>query len=122
MFKVISFFTAGLSQEHICGRPLGFQIDENDIMYVADAYHGVWKVDLKNDKKQLLVSPQVAIDGRVPKLINSIALGKNGDLYWTDSTSDYHLKDGAMSSLSDPSGRYSLKHFNILIYKKNYCL
>lgn len=75
-------------------------------MYVADAYLGVWKVDLKHDKKQLLVSPRVSIEGRVPKLINSIALSKNGDLYWTDSTSDYHLKDGAMSSLSDPSGRY----------------
>lgn len=74
-------------------------------MYVADAYLGLWKVDLKTDKKQLLVSPRVAIEGRIPKLFNSIALGKNGDLFWTDSTSDYHLRDGVMSSLSDPSGR-----------------
>lgn len=74
-------------------------------MYVADSYHGLWKVHLTNDKKQLLVSPRVAIEGRIPKLINSVELSKNGDLYWTDSSSDFHLKDGAMIALSDPSGR-----------------
>lgn len=74
-------------------------------MYVADAYHGIWKVNLKTDKKQLLVSPRVEINGRLPRLFNAVALAKNGDLYWTDSTSDFSLKDGAMSMLTDPSGR-----------------
>ncbi|XP_047537023.1 adipocyte plasma membrane-associated protein [Vanessa atalanta] len=101
----------GLVQEHICGRPLGFVIDEkNKFMYVADAYHGIWKVNLVTDKKQLLVSPRVPINGRTPKLFNSIALGQNGDLYWTDSTSDYPLKDGVFSLISDPTGR--LFHYN----------
>ncbi|CAH0594290.1 unnamed protein product [Chrysodeixis includens] len=96
----------GLVHEHICGRPLGFQIDEaGKFMYVADAYYGIWKVDLKTDKKQLLVSPTAEIEKRTPKLFNSVALGNNGDLYWTDSTSDYHLKDGVLSLFSDPSGR-----------------
>ncbi|CAH0728485.1 unnamed protein product, partial [Brenthis ino] len=53
----------GLVQEHICGRPLGFVIDEkNKLLYVADAYYGIWKVNLVTDKKQLLVSPKVPID------------------------------------------------------------
>ncbi|XP_026745332.1 adipocyte plasma membrane-associated protein-like [Trichoplusia ni] len=96
----------GLVHEHICGRPLGFQIDEaGKFMYVADAYHGIWKVDLKTDKKQLLVSPTAEIEKRTPKLFNSLALGKNGDFYWTDSTSDFHLKDGVLSLFADPSGR-----------------
>lgn len=85
---------------------LGFQIDEkNNILYVADAYYGIWKVDLNNYKKQLLVSPRVEIEGRKPRLFNHLALAKNGDIYWTDSTSDYGLHDGAYSLLSDPSGR-----------------
>ncbi|XP_061728945.1 adipocyte plasma membrane-associated protein Hemomucin-like [Cydia pomonella] len=96
----------GLSQEHICGRPLGFQIDANkNTLYLADAYHGIWKTDLKTDKKQLLVSPRVAINGRVPRFFNHIALAKNGDFYWTDSSSDFSIKDGAISLLTDPSGR-----------------
>ncbi|XP_049877787.1 adipocyte plasma membrane-associated protein Hemomucin-like [Pectinophora gossypiella] len=101
----------GPMQEHKCGRPLGFEIDgKTGKMYVADAYYGIWKVDLKTDKKQLLVSPRVEIAGRAPKLFNSLALAKNGDIYWTDSTSDFHLHDGAKSMLADPSGR--LFHYN----------
>ncbi|XP_060805117.1 adipocyte plasma membrane-associated protein Hemomucin [Amyelois transitella] len=97
---------ASLTQEHICGRPLGFAINEKtNQLYIADAYHGIWKVDLKTDKKQLLVSPRVAIEGRLPMLFNSIALADNGDFYWTDSSSDFQLKDGAYSVLTDPSGR-----------------
>ncbi|VVC91546.1 unnamed protein product, partial [Leptidea sinapis] len=102
----------GLAQEHICGRPLGFIIDErNNYMYVADAYYGIWKVDLKSDKKQLLVSPQTQIEGRTPKLFNSVALDNNNGLYWTDSSADFMLKDGVFTTLSDPSGR--LLYYNL---------
>ncbi|XP_045776703.1 adipocyte plasma membrane-associated protein-like isoform X2 [Maniola jurtina] len=102
---------AGIIQEHICGRPLGFVIDEkNKLLYVADAYLGIWKVDLATDKKQLLVSPRVPIDGRIPKIFNSVALDKNGDLYWSDSSSDFYLRDGVLAALVDPSGR--LFHYN----------
>ncbi|CAK1550501.1 unnamed protein product [Leptosia nina] len=96
----------GLTQEHICGRPLGFSIDENKhLMYVADAYYGIWRVDLKTDKKQALVTPDVPIEGKKPKLFNSVAVDKKGGVYWTDSSSDFPLKDGVFIGLSDPSGR-----------------
>nr|XP_032521408.1 adipocyte plasma membrane-associated protein-like [Danaus plexippus plexippus] len=101
----------GLTQEHICGRPLGFVIDENKKnLIVADSYYGIWKVNLESDKKQLLVSPHVAIEGTVPMLFNSVALASNGDIYWTHSSSDFHLKDGMFAIFSDPSGR--LLHYN----------
>ncbi|KAL0869064.1 hypothetical protein ABMA27_007379 [Loxostege sticticalis] len=95
-----------LKEEHICGRPLGFVIDEKkNQMYVADAYHGIWRVDLGTDKKQLLVSPRTEIKGQVPKLFNSVALDGNGNLYWTHSSRDFDLKDGAYAMLTDPTGR-----------------
>ncbi|XP_063831295.1 adipocyte plasma membrane-associated protein Hemomucin-like [Ostrinia nubilalis] len=96
----------GIKEEHICGRILGFVIDEKkNQMYVADAYLGIWKVDLSTDKKELLVSPRTAIKGQYPKLFNSVALDGNGNLYWTHSTTDFDLKDGAYSLLTDPTGR-----------------
>ncbi|XP_022121288.2 uncharacterized protein LOC110997442 [Pieris rapae] len=96
----------GLSQEHICGRPLGFSIDEkNGLMYVADAYYGIWKVDLKTDKKQVLVSADKPIEGKSPKLFNSLVVDKKGGIYFTDSSSEFFLNDGVFTSLSDPSGR-----------------
>ncbi|CAF4911027.1 unnamed protein product [Pieris macdunnoughi] len=101
----------GLSQEHICGRPLGFSIDEkNGLMYVADAYYGIWKVDLKTDKKQVLVSADKPIEGKIPRVFNSLVVDKKGGIYFTDSSSDFFLNDGVFSSLSDPSGR--LFYFN----------
>ncbi|KAG7297906.1 hypothetical protein JYU34_018661 [Plutella xylostella] len=96
----------GLLDEEKCGRPLDFEIDEKQKkLIIADAYHGIWRVDLKTDKKELLVSPRVEIEGRVPRLFNGIALDRDGDFFWTDSSSDFTLKDGAISLLTDPSGR-----------------
>lgn len=37
----------GPHQERICGRPLGMQFDKNGVLYVADAYYGIYKVDVK---------------------------------------------------------------------------
>lgn len=75
-------------------------------MYIADAYYGIWRVNLVTDKKQLLVSSTVPIEGRTPKIFNSVALDKQGNLFWTDSSSDFNLRDGVLSILVDPSGRY----------------
>lgn len=72
---------------------------------MADAYYGVWKVDLKSDKKQVLVSSDTVIEGRTPKLFNSLVVDRKGGIYFTDSSSDFSLKDGVFTSLSDPSGR-----------------
>lgn len=41
----------GLYEEHICGRPLGLSMDKNGFLYVADAYYGIFKVNL-NSKDQ----------------------------------------------------------------------
>lgn len=102
----MKYILAGIHQEHICGRPLGFVIDNNSQhMYVADAYLGIWKIDLRTDKKQLLVSPHVEINGRTPKIFNDVTIDKNGEIYWTDSSSEYYLRDGSFAALSDPSGR-----------------
>lgn len=37
----------GLYEEHVCGRPLGLTFDKNGALYVADAYYGLFKVDVK---------------------------------------------------------------------------
>lgn len=37
-------------EEKLCGRPLGMQFDKDGFLYVADAYYGLWKADLKSGK------------------------------------------------------------------------
>lgn len=45
------------------------------------------------------------IDGKKPKVPNSIALASNGDIYWSDSSTQFSLEDGMFEVLADPSGR-----------------
>lgn len=50
------------TEEHICGRPLGMAFDtQGDNLIVADAYYGIWEVNLKTNEKKQLVSPDQVI-------------------------------------------------------------
>lgn len=95
----------GFYEEHICGRPLGMQFDKNGILYVADAYYGIFKVDVKTGKQVQLVSMDEEINGKKPKLPNSVAVASNGDVFWTDSSTEFYLYDGIYDMLADGSGR-----------------
>ncbi|CAG9763984.1 unnamed protein product [Ceutorhynchus assimilis] len=97
-------------EESICGRPLGIEFDQNGYLFAADAYYGIFKVDVKTGKKEQLVGPNTVIEGKKAKIFNSVALASNGDIYWTDSSSDFTLEDGLFTLLADPSGR--LMHYN----------
>uniref|UniRef100_A0A1Y1MAF0 Strictosidine synthase conserved region domain-containing protein n=1 Tax=Photinus pyralis TaxID=7054 RepID=A0A1Y1MAF0_PHOPY len=95
----------GFYQEHICGRPLGFQFDKHGGLYVADAYYGIYKVDMKTGKQLQLISMDQEINGKKPKMPNSVAIASNGDIYWTDSSTEFFLYDGVYDMLADGSGR-----------------
>lgn len=42
---------------------------------------------------------------RPAKIFNSVAVSKSGDIFWTDSSSDFSLEDGIYTALANPSGR-----------------
>ncbi|XP_017144092.1 adipocyte plasma membrane-associated protein [Drosophila miranda] len=96
-------------EESRCGRPLGLAFDtQGNNLIVADAYYGIWQVDLKTNKKTLLVSPAQELDGKVKrpaKIFNTVAVGKQGDIFWTDSSSDFTIEDVVFTSFANPSGR-----------------
>lgn len=103
------------AEEDVCGRPLGLAFDTQGYnLIVADAYYGIWLVDLSNGDKFQLVSRDTILPGkgvnRKPRLFNSVAVAKNGDIYWTESSSDFELLDGVFSIFANPSGR--LFHYN----------
>lgn len=111
-------------EEKICGRPLGIAFDTlGDNLIVSDAYYGIWEVNLSNGKKTNLVPADEILPGEInrqAKLFNSVAVAKNGDIYWTESTSDYDLSKCGNTLLVNPSGRlfkYSRtekKNYNLL--------
>ncbi|XP_065203660.1 adipocyte plasma membrane-associated protein Hemomucin-like isoform X2 [Planococcus citri] len=100
----------GIHQEHICGRPLGLHLDPSSKdLYVADAYYGLFKVNTTTGTVSQLVRPDTLIEGKTAKLFNSLLVASDGSVYWTDSDSNFDLKNLAYSMLADGSGRYYLK-------------
>ncbi|XP_068157571.1 adipocyte plasma membrane-associated protein Hemomucin [Drosophila tropicalis] len=97
-------------EESRCGRPLGLAFDTlGNNLIIADGYYGIWQVDLSTHKKTLLVSPTQELPGkqinRPAKTFNAVTVDKKGDIYWTDSTSDFTIQDLVFSSFANPSGR-----------------
>jgi len=99
----------GFHEEHICGRPLGLSMDKNGFLYVADAYYGIFKVDMKSKNQygtmQQLVSMENEIDGFRPKIPNSVIVASDGAVYWTDSDRNFALFDGLYTVFTDATGR-----------------
>jgi sugar lactone lactonase YvrE len=95
----------GIWQEHICGRPLGLKFDKKGNLYVVDAYYGIFKVNVETREYKNIVNASKPIEGKVPRIPNSVDTAENGDLYWTDSDTDFYLYDLAILFLSNPSGR-----------------
>ncbi|OXU30113.1 hypothetical protein TSAR_003789 [Trichomalopsis sarcophagae] len=95
----------GLWQESKCGRPLGLKFDKKGVLFVNDAYYGIFKVNVKTGKYEKLVSKEEPIDGKVPMIVNSLDIASNGDIYWSDSSTEFSLEDGSYTTLSNPSGR-----------------
>ncbi|XP_067617532.1 adipocyte plasma membrane-associated protein Hemomucin [Eurosta solidaginis] len=97
-------------EEARCGRPLGLAFDtQGNNIIVADAYYGIWQIDLNNNQKKLLVSPHQELPGkgvnRKAKIFNSVAVDRKGDIYWTDSSSDFEILDLVYATFANPSGR-----------------
>lgn len=92
-------------QEAKCGRPLGMKFDKNGFLYVCDAYYGIFKVDVKTAKYEKIVDAKKPIEGKYPKIVNSLDIASNGDIYWSHSSTEFDLNDGAYTMMANPSGR-----------------
>lgn len=64
-----------------------------------------------------LVPMNVPIEGKVPKMPNSVTVASDGTVYWTDSLTEGSLEDGLYSLLSNGNGRYFLKYKILNIFK-----
>lgn len=103
-------FVAENFEESLCGRPLGLAFDtQGNNLIAVDGYYGLWEVDLTTNKKKQLISPSQELPGksiaRPAKIFNSVTVDKQGDIYWTDSSSDFTIEDLVFSSFANPSGR-----------------
>ncbi|KAG5679181.1 hypothetical protein PVAND_008770 [Polypedilum vanderplanki] len=92
-----------------CGRPLGMNFDTlGNNLIVMHSYDGIYEVNLDSGDKKLLVSRDTIIgkdNPRTCKLFNSVAVAKNGDIYFTHSSSEYEIDKVMQTGSCNPSGR-----------------
>jgi len=117
-------------EESICGRPLGMAFDtlNPDQLIVADAYYGIWELNVKTFEQKQIVKPSTELgknvseifdiystiiilcefllqNPRIGKMFNSIAVAKNGDIFFTHSLSGFGMDNGVYSFFTNPEGR-----------------
>lgn len=104
----------GQYQELICGRPLGmtFHPKEKDLLVVADSNHGLYSINVVTKVKTTLVPFGLEVaPGKPNMLTNSVAVAKDGTIYYTISSTKFVLGDGVFEFISAGSGtlmRYNL--------------
>lgn len=105
---------AGQHEEHKCGRPLGMTFTKTGNLYVADAYLGVFSIDVKTGKKVNVLPAKTVVDGLPLTLLNDITFDeKEQALYITQSSTKWNLSYVMVCIFEhDTSGRllkYNLK-------------
>ncbi|TKY48711.1 STRICTOSIDINE SYNTHASE 3 [Spatholobus suberectus] len=77
--------------EHICGRPLGLKFDKKTgDLYIADAYFGLMKVGPQGG---LATSLATEAEGVPLKFTNDVDIDTEGNLYFTDSSTNYQRRN-----------------------------
>lgn len=98
-------FVEGKWEEKKCGRPLGMRFAPDGKLIVADAYYGIYRVNVDKGTFEVLVSSNDTINGKLPMNPNDLDVAKNGDIYWSDSSTHSYLQDACNEFLGEASGR-----------------
>ncbi|XP_045172288.2 adipocyte plasma membrane-associated protein-like isoform X2 [Mercenaria mercenaria] len=75
--------------EPTCGRPLGMRMDKDGYLIVADAYLGLFKVNVATGDKTVLWPSSEPINGRRPNFMNDLDIGPDGTIYVSDSSTKW---------------------------------
>ncbi|KAH9659442.1 protein STRICTOSIDINE SYNTHASE-LIKE 3 [Citrus sinensis] len=80
-----------LKNEHICGRPLGLRFDKKTgDLYIADAYFGLMKVGPEGG---LATSLATEAEGVPLRFTNDLDIDDEGNVYFTDSSTNYQRRN-----------------------------
>jgi sugar lactone lactonase YvrE len=88
-----------------CGRPLGMRFDNKGKLIVADAYLGIFRVDVDTGKFELLVNADNPINGKEPLLIDDIDVADDDTIYFSDGSTVSELYNFVTEFLGTSTGR-----------------
>lgn len=119
-----------VENEKSCGRPLGLRYTHSGgkgKLYLADAYSGIYRIDLNNDEEPTKIThlvssttpirhQQAKVDENsllIPKFFNDLDVSEDEhDIYFTDSSFKNHRSQNRVEVL-DAAPRGRLFHFDV---------
>ncbi|XP_071962081.1 adipocyte plasma membrane-associated protein-like [Antedon mediterranea] len=94
--------------EHICGRPLGLKFESENQLLVADAYLGIFRLNVKTGKFKHLVENDRSAKGVYFKFFNDIVKGSDRTIFFTDSSHKWQRREfGYIIMENENCGRVS---------------
>ncbi|KHJ83522.1 strictosidine synthase, partial [Oesophagostomum dentatum] len=70
-----------------CGRPLGIRRLNKEEFVVADAYLGIFIVNMKAGTYRHIIESRIPIDGRYMRFVNDVEVLNEDEIVFTDSSS-----------------------------------
>ncbi|VDL64024.1 unnamed protein product [Nippostrongylus brasiliensis] len=106
--------------EPICGRPLGIRRLNQKELVVADAYLGIYIVDMKAGTFRQIVDSLLPFEGRYMLFINDIEVLNEDEIVFTDSSSEWDRRRVVHIILSHhPTGRLDLETGKMTMFAEN---
>jgi sugar lactone lactonase YvrE len=94
-----------IHSKYECGRPLGLRYKSNFI-YLADAYHGIYKVNLETNEKHVVISANDKRFNEPLKFIDDLDIDQDDNIYFTVSTRKRELHESVELHVETiPDGR-----------------
>ncbi|GFS25391.1 adipocyte plasma membrane-associated protein [Elysia marginata] len=93
----------GFENENTCGRPLGMRMDKNGFLIVADAYYGLFQVNVATGDYVQLFSSATPVNGKQVKFVNDLDIGPDGKIYFSHSNSKWQRNQFPMIFLEGRS-------------------
>ncbi|CAB3363936.1 Hypothetical predicted protein [Cloeon dipterum] len=98
----------GYWEDRKCGRVVGINFDSKGYLYAADPYYGIYKINVDTGKFIHLIKTDVPIEGKTVRVANSVAVAKDGTVYWTSSictNPGVDVEDAVVAIFADGNGR-----------------
>ena len=99
--------TGDPSKAHLCRRILGVGFHPSGLLYVVNAYSGLYSVNTTTGEQTLVWSSSTEVQGAPPcKILNSFEVLSNGSILMSDSSSRFRFHEFVLDVMDGhPSGK-----------------
>ncbi|XP_054708628.1 adipocyte plasma membrane-associated protein-like isoform X2 [Uloborus diversus] len=78
-------------EERLCGRPLGLRIGKDGLLYVIDAYYGIFTMNFTTGALTKILASSVQVEGQKLNFPDDLDLDDEGNIYFSDASTKWDL-------------------------------